>query len=152
MGLDRDGHQGESQTEARIPTSIQFRVIQELLARPSATAFDVIFDDDGTGEVADIVAVRDATDGLHVHLYHCKYSGERQSGARVGDLYEVCGQAQRSIRWSMDPEGMFRRLLLRENQRVSMAARTRAYPARAFIGSVGPGLRRCCAGVTASRS
>jgi len=27
----------------------QFRVIQELLARPSATAFDVIFDDDGTG-------------------------------------------------------------------------------------------------------
>lgn len=115
----------ESQTEARIPISIQFRVIQELLARPSATAFDVIFDDDGTGEVADIVAVRDATDSLHVHLYHCKYSGEREPGARVGDLYEVCGQAQRSIRWSMDPEGMFRRLLLRENHRVRQGRPTR---------------------------
>jgi hypothetical protein len=115
----------ESQSEARIPTSIQFRVIQELLARPSATAFDVIFDDDGTGEVADIVAVRDATDGLHIHLYHCKYSGEREPGARVGDLYEVCGQAQRSIRWSMNPEGMFQRLLLRENQRVKQGRPTR---------------------------
>lgn len=115
----------ESQTEARIPTSIQFRVIQELLARPPATAFDVIFDDDGTGEVADIVAVRDAADGLHIHLYHCKYSGKQEPGARVDDLYEVCGQAQRSIKWSINPEGMFQRLLFRENQRVKQGRPTR---------------------------
>ena len=50
---------------------------------------------------------------------------EREPGARVGDLYEVCGQAQRSIRWSMDPEGMFGRLLLRENQRVTQGRSTR---------------------------
>lgn len=69
--------------------------------------------------------MRDATDRLQIHLYHCKYSGEREPGARVGDLYEVCGQAQRSIGWSMNPEGMFRRLLLRENQRVRQGRPTR---------------------------
>ena len=30
---------------------------------------------------------------------HCKFSGADEAGARLKDLYEVCGQAQRSIRW-----------------------------------------------------
>ena len=115
----------ESQTEARISTTIQFRVIQELLAMPSAAAFDLIFDDDGTGEVADIVAIREAADGLHIHLYHCKWSNDVSPGARLADLQEVCGQAQRSVRWSLDPEGMFRRLLYRENERIRQGKPTR---------------------------
>jgi hypothetical protein len=36
---------------------------------------------------------------IAVDFYHCKYSQESSAGARVGDLYEVCGQAQKSISW-----------------------------------------------------
>jgi len=32
-------------------------------------------------------------------LLHCKFSSGAKPGARIKDLYEVCGQAQKSIRW-----------------------------------------------------
>src|SRR5690606_30795764 len=36
---------------------------------------------------------------VDVHLVHCKYSSKDDSGARLEDLYEVCGQAIRSVKW-----------------------------------------------------
>jgi len=36
---------------------------------------------------------------LHVTLVHCKYSSEPTAGARVTDLYELCGQAMRGAKW-----------------------------------------------------
>lgn len=30
---------------------------------------------------------------------HCKYSSAATAGARLADLYEVCGQAMRGARW-----------------------------------------------------
>ena len=48
----------ESQREERRPASIQRKVILALLAEPAATRFDVVFDDDGSGEIADVVALR----------------------------------------------------------------------------------------------
>jgi hypothetical protein len=59
--------------------------------------FDVLLDDDGSGEVADLVGLRVDDRELWVTLIHCKFSSESTAGARVEDLYEVCGQAVRSI-------------------------------------------------------
>jgi hypothetical protein len=87
----------ESQTENRLTHSIQYRAIAELRADPEA--WDIILDDDGTGEIADIVAMRIDPEGLLIRLVHCKYSHGETAGARVDDLYEVCGQAQKSIMW-----------------------------------------------------
>src|SRR5690606_2939955 len=42
--------------------------------------------------------------GIEVELYHCKYSQEAEPGQRVADLYEVCGQGQKSIHWMYSPE------------------------------------------------
>lgn len=36
--------------------------------------YDLIFDDDGSGEAADVVAIRDAGDWIEIEFYHCKYS------------------------------------------------------------------------------
>ena len=50
-------------------------------------------------------------------MYHCKYSKADDAGARVGDLYEVCGQAQKCISWLASPErqtDMLTHLLRRE--------------------------------------
>jgi hypothetical protein len=49
--------------------------------------------------MADVVALRVDQSELIIRLVHCKYSHGDSPGARVADLYEVCGQAQKSIMW-----------------------------------------------------
>lgn len=87
----------ESQKEERRENSIQYRVIADLLK--AIDPWDVVLDDDGTGEIADIVAIRARHDELLIQFVHCKYSHGDTPGARVDDLYQVCGQAQKSIAW-----------------------------------------------------
>lgn len=101
----------ESQGKGKDPKSIQRRVIDELL---QAGDYDVVFDDDGAGESADVVAIKREGDALTVAMFHCKYSGSAQPGARVDDLYEVCGQTQKSIRWREHPDLLLARLRKRE--------------------------------------
>lgn len=118
----------ESQGLERRQDSIQARVISEVA---TTTGSHVIFDDDGTGEIADVVAFE--LDGNHVtvRLYHCKFSSADTPGARVGDLYEVCGQAQRSIRRCERPQRLIDRLLKREGDRIR-----RSQPSRLIKGNV----------------
>lgn len=87
----------ESQKAHKASDTVQFRVIERILA--SGTNWDVVFDDDDAGEVADVVALKMEGNRLIVHLYHCKYSGEPKAGSRVDDFYAVCGQAQKSVHW-----------------------------------------------------
>jgi superfamily II DNA or RNA helicase len=85
----------ESQGQHKRADSIQYLASQHLQATRD---FDVLLDDDGTGEVADLVGLRVCEGRLVVTLVHCKYAAGDAAGARVADLYEVCGQAVRSIR------------------------------------------------------
>ncbi len=106
----------ESQTKDKLVQSIQFRAISELKAEPEP--WDIIIDDDGTGEIADVVALRLDHEGLLIRLVHCKYSRADTPGARVADLYEVCGQAQKSIMWRRgDLRPFFRTLEARARQK-----------------------------------
>ena len=119
----------ESQGEAKEEDSVQAAVI----ARLKTGAYHLIFDDDGSGEAADVVAVTvvgpfDAPERIDVELYHCKYSKKAKAGGRIDDLYVVCGQAQTSIRWMSSAEkrsDLFTRLLRRESQRQDRGASTR---------------------------
>lgn len=74
--------------------SIQYRTFEFIF-----DDYEVIINDDGSGESADLVAFKVVDDEIVLSLFHCKYSSGDTAGARVGDLYEVCGQAQRSIHW-----------------------------------------------------
>ena len=65
----------ESQGAGKLPSSIQRRVIERILAGEFAT-FDIVFDGDGTGEVADVVAISHTGDRILVYLFHCKYSAK----------------------------------------------------------------------------
>lgn len=78
--------------------------------------WDIIIDDDSAGGVADIVALKIEGSDLVVNLVHCKYS-TGQPGARVEDLYEVCGQAQKSIMRRLNQEAMIEKLIYRERNR-----------------------------------
>jgi superfamily II DNA or RNA helicase len=111
----------ESQGQDRDSTSIQYRILNDL---QESDEWDVIIDDDGSGEVADCVSIAIRDEALVIRLTHCKYSSEDSPGARVGDLYEVCGQAMKSVVVRRDPAGFFARLIKRERQRVRRGARS----------------------------
>ncbi|RXR21724.1 hypothetical protein EQW78_17625 [Oerskovia turbata] len=102
----------ESQKAAKLTHSVQHRAIAEV--RSDAHPWDIILDDDGTGEIADIVCLRVEDDTLVIQLVHCKFSHGDQPGARVADLYELCGQAQKSVAWRRtDLQPFFRTLRAR---------------------------------------
>lgn len=106
----------ESQGQGRAADSIQARVIRYILDE-SGDEWDVVVDDDGPGELADVVALRITDDRFIVRLHHCKYSSADAPGARVDDLYEVCGQAQKSVTARRDPAVFLSRLISREKRR-----------------------------------
>lgn len=86
----------ESQGPDRRKDSIQAFMARYLMDNRT---FDVLIDDDRSGEAADLVGLRVEAGDLHVTLVHCKYSSQPAPGARLADLYEVCGQAMRGARW-----------------------------------------------------
>ena len=76
----------ESQGLSRTPNTVQYRLIETLKAD---STYSVIFDDDGAGEAADVVAVRvkesNGKKKIEVEFYLCKFAGGAP-GARVDDL------------------------------------------------------------------
>lgn len=119
----------ESQGKDRKSNSIQRRVIDQMIERgkswckpstgPKAEPWELVIDDDGSNELADVVGLRRTAGTLHVELVHCKYSSETTPGARVEDLYEVCGQAQKSVARRREIHQLIPHLLRRERQRQS---------------------------------
>lgn len=79
--------------------------------------YEIIFNDDGPGEVADLVAISEKGNQIIIDLYHCKYcsavGGVATPGGRVGDTYEVTGQASRSAKWLHNAEDLITQLLHR---------------------------------------
>lgn len=100
----------ESQGIERQKDSIQYYVINRLKNRK----LTVLFDDDDSGESADVVAIVERKSAIDVEFYHCKFSSDAKPGARIEDLYAVCGQAQKSVRWMEQPTDLFTHLLKRE--------------------------------------
>ncbi|QCP08665.1 hypothetical protein FDF08_12375 [Micrococcus luteus] len=104
----------ESQGAERDPATIQHRAIQALSAEDE---WEVVLDDDGTGELADIALLRRTDDVLEVLLVHCKYSSSDTPAARINDLYDVCGQSMKMNRAKSMSELLTKRLFRREQER-----------------------------------
>jgi len=83
----------------------------------------LVFNDDGSGESADVVAVFENEDQITLKLLHCKFSKGAKPGHRVGDLYEVCGQAVKSVKWKWDAKALFKHLQSRKNKGLEMEHR-----------------------------
>ncbi len=85
----------ESEGSQQNPKAIQYRMIEDRLAD-----WDIVINDDGANEIADIVAIKQQDpDTILMELVHCKYSSSDTAGARLKDVYEVAGQAIRSAKW-----------------------------------------------------
>lgn len=87
--------QVESMGKESKADSVQYRVAELM-----KDDYEVLFNDDASGEAADIIAIRqESADTIKLHLIHCKFSSKSYTGSRVDDFYALCGQAQKSIRW-----------------------------------------------------
>lgn len=107
----------ESQGLEKAPDSIQRHVISHITSSEWPSNYSIVFDDDAPGEAADIVALSIQSTDLCVDLFHCKFS-KAKTGKRVKDLYEVCGQAQKSIKWRENPARLLSHMLKRETSRL----------------------------------
>ncbi|KNY29539.1 DEAD/DEAH box helicase [Pseudobacteroides cellulosolvens] len=97
----------------KIVDSIQYYVIQELMKGD----YDIIYDDDNSGEIADVITIKELEKKIKIELYHLKYAKKGVVSKRIDNLYEVCGQAQKSIHWKhKDGNEFFEHLMRRETK------------------------------------
>ena len=107
----------ESQGIKKENDSIQYFTIQKLI---SAQNYEVVFDDDNAGEIADIVAIKEKDKEIHFEFYHCKFAHGEKPGSRVADLYEVCGQAEKSVLLKQNMCEVIERMKYRESRRMKL--------------------------------
>lgn len=77
-----------------IQDSVQYYFIEKI-----RNDFQIIYDDDGKGEVADIVGINDSDNVIDIHLYHLKYAKNGIVNNDIDNFYQVCGQAEKSLKW-----------------------------------------------------
>jgi superfamily II DNA or RNA helicase len=95
-----------------IQESIQYYFINKI-----RNDFQVIYDDDGKGEIADIIGINDSDKVIDIHLYHLKYARNGQVGNNIDNFYQVCGQAQKSLKWKhRDGKEFFNHLFKRKTK------------------------------------
>ena len=107
----------ESQGITKEKDSVQYFTIHKLLSDQS---YEIIFDDDNAGEIADIVAIKEKENEINFEFYHCKFAHGAKPGSRVADLYEVCGQAEKSVLWKQNMCEVIERMKYRENRRIKL--------------------------------
>lgn len=83
----------ESMTIAGKTDTIQYRAYEHIVGE-----FDVIFNDDGPGESADLVCLKDVDERtIRLCLVHCKGAYGGRVSQDIRNFYVVCGQAQKNI-------------------------------------------------------
>lgn len=105
----------ESQKSAPYRTdSIQFYMVQQI-----KHSYDYLIDDDGKGEIADLVGIKDSPNLIDITLYHLKYAIDGRVSELLDNLYQVCGQAQKSIRWKyLSGDKVFTHILKRNDKKI----------------------------------
>lgn len=77
-----------------IQDSIQYYFIEKI-----KDDFQIIYDDDGKGEIADIIGINDSETVIDIHLFHLKYAKNGVVSNDIDNFYQVCGQAEKSLKW-----------------------------------------------------
>jgi len=91
-----------------VKDSIQFYFIDKII-----DDFQLIYDDDGRGEIADVIGINNEENFIDIHLFHLKYAKGGNKGNDISNFYEVCGQAQKSLSWKYRDGKVFFNHLLR---------------------------------------
>lgn len=98
-----------------VQDSIQFRMLEWIRQNVEC---DIIYDDDFSGEIADLITIKIEESKLKIGLYHLKYAIKGLVSNQIKNLYEVCGQAQKSVNWKHKEGKEFINHLLRRKTKI----------------------------------
>ena len=96
-GIDWTGVDLSKESQHVVPyetDSIQYHFSQIVM-----NDFDVLYDDDGSGEIADLIGIKVEAENIHIHLYHLKFAHNGNISDAISNFYEVCGQTQKCLKW-----------------------------------------------------
>ena len=83
--------------------------------------YNVLIDDDGSGEVADLIGINIVDNAIDITLHHLKYAIGGRVSENINNLYQVCGQAVKSIRWKYSQcHRIFDSILRRDERKISI--------------------------------
>lgn len=105
-----------------ITTSIQHYCFRKFLAEGE---YDIVFNDDDSGEIADIVTIKNLAESIEIEFYHLKFAIGGKVSNQIENFYEVCGQAQKSLRWKYKDEVAFVSHLIRREVKKNKKSQTR---------------------------
>lgn len=98
--------------EPYIQDSIQYYFIEKI-----KNDYQIIYDDDGKGEIADIIGINDSETVIDIHLYHLKYAKNGAVSNDIDNFYQICGQAEKSLKWKhKDGREFFNHLFKRKTK------------------------------------
>lgn len=105
--------------ESRKVNPIVTDSIQHYFIHKIIDEFDIVYDDDGPGEIADIIGIKDTEELIDIHLYHLKFAKNGQVSNDIDNLYQVCGQAQKSVSWKYkSSKDLFNHLMQRKTKKL----------------------------------
>lgn len=102
-------------------TSIQHFCIEKLIQED----YDLIYNDDNSGEIADIVAVKNTENEILIYLFHLKFAIKGIVTTEIKNFYEVCGQAQKSLVWKYKENAEFFNHLIKREDKKQKQGQTR---------------------------
>jgi superfamily II DNA or RNA helicase len=70
--------------------------IHEYIIEEAKKEYDVVFYDHASLEIADVIGLKKGK----LQFWHCKKQNNPEPNCSITDIYEVCGQAVKSITWS----------------------------------------------------
>ena len=114
IGIDWADTKIENESQHVVPYETDS--IQYYFSRYISEKFDLIYDDDGSGEIADLIGFKNENNAIHMHLFHLKYSHGGKISNMISNFYEVCGQAQKCLKWNDRDKSrqLFNRLFARK--------------------------------------
>lgn len=88
--------------------------IQNHFAQQIIEKYDLLYDDDGSGEIADLLGFSIEDKVINIHLFHLKFANDGKVSNQITNFYEVCGQATKCLKWrDKDVSDLFNHLFKR---------------------------------------
>jgi superfamily II DNA or RNA helicase len=85
-----------AESQANTIAGINQLSIHEYIIEQAKLNYDVVFYDHGSLEIADVIGFRQNK----IQFWHCKKQSGAQPNCSIVDMYEVCGQAIKSVNWA----------------------------------------------------
>ena len=100
--------------ESTIPNKVSIQdALFSILNEDESNKF--ILYDHGTGEIADYITIKEIKEELRIELFHVKKKVAKSYNNSVGDVYEVVGQAMKSVMWFKSKATFIDKLIERNN-------------------------------------